>query len=116
MLYPQTGEKWILPASWKEIWTVRERKRGEKGMEPDYPTWYVNLWYSSDRGLSRWLSETLEEARAVGKPEEALAVALRDNLRDNNPLQEISSIYSDLLNWAIGKIEFHELAYLLLED
>ena len=85
-------------------------------MKPDYPTWYVNLWYSSDRELSRWLQETITEAKATENPEEHLALALRDDVRCSNPLQTESNIYSDLLNWAIGRIDYYELAHLLLEE
>ena len=85
-------------------------------MNPDYPTWYVNLWYSSDKELSRWLSETIAEAKTTTNPEEHLALALRDDVRDNSPMQTESSMYSDLLNWAIGKCEFYNLARLLLEE
>ena len=85
-------------------------------MKPDYPTWYVNLWYTSDKEQARWLSETIEEAQTADNPEEHLALALRDDGRCNSPLQNQPSMYSDLLNWAIGKIDFYELAHLLLED
>ncbi len=66
--------------------------------------------------LPGWLQETIAEARVAEEPEEHLALALRDDVRCNSPLQNQSSMYSDLLNWAIGKIEFYELAHLLLED
>ncbi len=85
-------------------------------MTPSYPTWYVNLWYSSGKEQARWLQETIEEAKTVDNPEEHLALALRDDVRDNSPLQNQASMYSDLLNWAIGKIDFYELAHLLLEE
>jgi len=85
-------------------------------MTPSYPTWYLNLWYSSDKEQARWLSETIEEAKTAENPEEYLALALRDDVRDNSPLQNVPSMYSDLLNWAIGKCEYYELARLLLED
>ena len=72
--------------------------------------------YSSDKELARWLQETIEEAKLSDNPEERLALALRDDVRDNSPLQNQANMYSDLLNWAIGKIEFYELARLLLEE
>jgi hypothetical protein len=56
-----------------------------------------------------------KKQRRQENPEEYLALALRDDVRDNSPMQTESSMYSDLLNWAIGKIEFYELARLLLE-
>ena len=85
-------------------------------MKPDYPTWYINLWYTSDKEQSRWLQKTIEEAKAAETPEEHLALALRDDVRCNSPLQTEASMYSDLLNWAIGKCEFYNIARLLLED
>ncbi len=44
-------------------------------MKPESPTWYGNLWYTSDKELSRWLSETTEEAKMAESPDEHLALA-----------------------------------------
>ena len=85
-------------------------------MRPDYPTRYVNLWYNADMESLRWLCETIREAKKAQNSEEHLALALRDDVRDNSPLQTDSSMYSDLLKWAISRIDFYGLAHMLLEE
>ena len=88
----------------------------EYAMDPDYPTWYVNLWFGSTPEGSKLIHKVIEHAKHRDDPEEWLGRWLREYVRDNNPLIDTSSMYSDMLNWAMGRVDYYGLAKLLLED
>lgn len=69
------------------------------------PTWAVCLWLSNDEHTYNWVQELISESA----DDYEAAQALRDALEENNPLQEASSLYSDLLGWALALVDYGEV-------
>jgi hypothetical protein len=96
----------------------------------NHVTWAIALWLDNEQGSYLYWREQAEEhwknaancnqvIREVWTREEAakfnLADQLRDEIRDNSPLQE-ASMYSDLLTSALDEINWQEIAGNWLED
>ena len=78
----------------------------------NYETWLTGLWLSNDQATDRVAREIVTAA-----PDRvAAADALRDWIADANPLLGEASLYSDLLNAALGAVDWYELAEYLLAD
>jgi hypothetical protein len=101
----------------------------------NYPTWAVNLWLSNDEGLYNWALEavqaeyqdaaecinvrdgiwTLEQARRFNT-----ADRLREMIEelpyvtDDDPFP--AGIPADLYGWALGCVEWHEIADAWIEN
>lgn len=90
----------------------------------NYPTWCVNLWLANDEGLYNEALGVVRTAIADVKtgeyltPEQAIACDVEDALKDwveeladtmtGEQLQ--SSMVSDILTWALGQVDWRELA------
>lgn len=93
----------------------------------NYPTWAVNLWLSNDEPLYR---EALERTRdAVENPtttseywnaEETarfnVADMLKDWVTDDLAPDLGASFASDLLGYALGEVDWHEIADAWIEQ
>ena len=93
----------------------------------NYETWCVNLWLTNEEGTDCYWREQAAErlAEAEARPEQHLtpreraAVALADQLREELTGEEIipgANLYSDLLNAALGEVDWHDIADSFLED
>lgn len=86
----------------------------------NYETWVVNLWMDNDENSYKfWLSEgkrcldktepndsfTLRESARY-----ELQLSMRDYFEVNNPLEENSSVYTDLLRAALSEVNWNEIA------
>jgi hypothetical protein len=70
------------------------------------------LWINNDEGLYRYWTD-----RAAELSEEDLTEALKAYFKDEaNPLTGTASVYSDLLNNALGAINYREVATNLKEE
>lgn len=95
----------------RNIKSMKEEYNGWK----NYETWNVALWLDNDQGSQEMV---LDMARNVKDSETAtvdLADQLKDMVEENNPLNDQSSMYTDLLNAAISEVDFMEIANNYLE-
>lgn len=93
----------------------------------NYETWAVSLWLSNEEGSQRYWSEKAREAReyAEENPEKHreqkevainwLADSLKDELEYAAP-DLGATMWADLLNAAIGGVDWYEIAEHLLEE
>lgn len=70
---------------------------------PNRQTWTVNLWLTQNDTQVRILTE---EATDVYQ----LADSLKDMVNEENPLEDTSDMYKDLLQSAIDRVEWDHLA------
>ena len=82
----------------------------------NYPTWCVNLWLANDKKLYTMMLDKINELKREENPEEKLAKWLKDWTENGNPLKLSTSLYSDLITWAIGMADYYEIAGSWLED
>ena len=92
----------------------------------NYETWAVALWLDNDQDSQEMVAEWAQDAwdtsrdgQYFTREEEAvrdLAQRLEDYLSEFNPLSDEPSVYSDLLNAAIGEVEWAELARHYLDE
>lgn len=92
----------------------------------NYETWAVALWIDNERGSHEYWREVArgcwEGARADGmfsrqdRARFALADRLKDELVEASPLNDDSSLYSDLLNAAISEVNWSEIACSMLTE
>ena len=81
------------------------------------PTWLVRLWIDNDMGLNETTEEQAWEFLKDNLDDESEAVRLQaDYLQeliegeDLNKLANESSLYSDLMNWALAHVDWQEAA------
>lgn len=73
-------------------------------------TWLVKLWIDNDQSEQEsWL----EEAKTVNVYQ--LADKLKDFYEEENPVSG-SSVWSDLMSWALAMVNWDEIAKALVED
>jgi hypothetical protein len=70
----------------------------------NYPTWAVYCWLSSDEATNATI-EALAQVNVYRTADE-----IRAFVESGNPLTEGASMYVDMLNWAIGLINWDEIA------
>ena len=104
--------------------TMTQDEKGYQGWE-NYPTWVVKLWLDNDEGTYNHMRELTKDAKEKGKKEpghvftetEATLYYLEDAIK--NFVEEMTEIKagmaSDLLGWAIGEVNFKEIAEAYLE-
>ena len=91
----------------------------------NYETWATKLWLDNDEETTALQQELLEEALNTPNSFEswtrdeatrfALAESLEDFIKDNNPLTNKASMYSDLLSVAMENIDYLSIADSILE-
>ena len=93
----------------------------------NYETWCVALWLENEEGTYRYWRETARElaARAGRKRgphltrAEQARVWLADRMREEIERDDVvppASLYADLLNAALGEVEWAEVADAFLAD
>jgi len=91
----------------------------------NYETWCVYTWITNDQATDHACQalarDCAKHAPTCGQVqsqiwtiEQATRFSLADRLKelvnDSNPLAEVASLHSDLLNAAISEVDWHELA------
>jgi hypothetical protein len=94
----------------------------------NYETWVVKLWLDNDQGSSEWMEETAREClqEAIDNDESDIQAAARGSLADrlesyHDEMQElcetqVAGVFADLLNSALGRVEWREIAENILGD
>ena len=81
----------------------------------NYETWAVKLWLRSSRSSRSYWTERARELHGSHTAVDLLSDQLKDKLIDASPLQE-PSVYADLLNAALSKVDWYELARSYLDQ
>ena len=96
----------------------------------NYETWAVALWIDNEQSsYLYWREEAERHYREAARSDlvrkgvcsaaqsatVALAERLKDEIRDGSPLDG-PTVYTDLLNAALGEVDWHEIAVELLAD
>ena len=86
----------------------------------NYETWAVKLWLDNDESGCALQQELLEQAQNNLNPSEVwtkeeairfqLANLIEEWVKDNSPLADTASMYSDMLGAAIASVNFTEIA------
>lgn len=82
-----------------------DESRGYNGWK-NYPTWAVYTWLSNEE-FSYYRAQAI--VNRVDEPARA-ADDLRDDVRDTSPLAEDSSLYADILGWALQTVDWEAVA------
>lgn len=90
----------------------------------NYETWNVALWLdqATQKQCSEMAQSAYNNAKADGtftRLERAkldLANSLKAWIEESNPLADTNSMFSDMLNAALGEVDWYELAGNFLED
>jgi hypothetical protein len=91
----------------------------------NYETWNLKLWLDNDQGLAEYWQEAARTAvddtdetddSDTRKREAAVELAeqLESDTRENAP--DVTGFYGDMLNTAIGAVDYREIAEALIED
>ena len=92
---------------------------GAKGYNgwANYETWCVHLWLTNEEGSYRyWREEAGRHRKKSGEDASGtLAEQLKNELEEASPIEE-ASLFSDLLNAALGEVDWFEVADAFLED
>ena len=88
----------------------------------NYPTWCVNLWIGNDEGLSHEAERKTRaavRAAANSEPHRKASHILADDLAEwvkDELLPDLGTTFAaDLLGYAIGEVDWHEIAKGLLD-
>lgn len=91
----------------------------------NYETWAVNLWLTNDQGRMQRCLALVAEADTLGPdcsqvqdgiwtPEKARIFLLSDRLKEmvekQSPLHDRPSMFADLLDRALERVDWHEIA------
>ena len=83
----------------------------------NYETWVAKLWLDNEEGSFNYWQERARELKGEGG--EHITLALADELKgmhdEDNPLEE-AGVYTDLLNSALGEVNWYEIAESILEE
>lgn len=90
----------------------------------NYETWCVNLWIGNEEGSSNYWDDRAHEVATDAKADtpftrkERAMLDLSDELKDTieESAPEIEGLYADLLNAAMGEVNWYEIAEGLLEE
>ncbi len=82
----------------------------------NYPTWAVNLWLENDEPLYRETLTMAKFARRQADPSNGLASSLRYWVTDELAPDLGATFAADLLRYAFGEVDWHEIADAWLEN
>ncbi len=78
----------------------------------NYETWCVALWLSNDQGTDQYIRELVQAAEDTVQASKAV----REYLEDLNPVADQASVFADLMNAALGEVDWVEVAEAFLEE
>jgi hypothetical protein len=82
----------------------------------NYETWVVKLWIDNDESSYNYWQERAKELRKEGME---YILSLSDELKnafdEDSPLED-AGVYTDLLNSALGEVNWYEIAESILEE
>lgn len=92
----------------------------------NYETWNIKVWLDNDEGSQNYWNERAQEIfndseadKTFTKKENAcneLADQLKNEIEGNNPLNNQSSLYADILTANLQQINWYEIAQAFLEE
>jgi len=87
----------------------------------NYETWAVALWIDNEEGTYKYRQQLAERAQLLARNGEQtasvlLADMLKDWICDSNLLADQASIYSDLLQASLEKVDWLEIAGNFLDE
>src|SRR5436309_1985126 len=97
----------------------------------NYQTWCVSWWLGSDQEMCRRCRDLASQAttivqeasrviHGIGTTAEAtrnlLADSLRELIGELNPLADQTSLFTDLMDDALGEVDWHQIADEFLKD
>lgn len=93
----------------------------------NYPTWAVTLWIDNEQGSYLYFRERAQEAwdnaeaTSYSTREEQATRALADEIEEwaeeqAEPMTSGASMLSDVMTWALGMVEWSEIAEGMLEE
>ena len=83
----------------------------------NYPTWAFKLWIDNEEGsYNYWNDKAQSLADKHGKDGAVsyLAEELKNDITEFMP--ELEGMYSDIFTWAMGQVDWREIAESMLED
>jgi len=117
--YPNYMTRLMKRWDWKHNPTGKgfSSKKASYNGYSNYPTWAVSLWIGNDEYLYRHYQELIGRYKEDGEVDLFnLADEMKDSFNENNPLIDESSVYSDLVNFALGEVNWDEIARNLVDD
>lgn len=82
----------------------------------NYPTWNVSLWLDNDPSTYFSVRDMATQAKGTDVPRVTLADDLETLLREGDPTNAEASPYADIMGWALGQVDWFELADHYLAD
>lgn len=86
----------------------------------NYETWNVALWLDNDCGtesmMGEWAQECWDEAldgkymSREDNAKSALSDRIKEFVEEQNPLADQATMFTDLLNAALGEVDWYEIA------
>lgn len=77
----------------------------------NYETWAVALWIDNDQGLYNMITEQAEIfKKETDEAKFKLADYIKDTIEEMNPLTDTATLFTDLLNAALGEVDWYEVA------
>ncbi len=91
----------------------------------NYPTWNVALWINNDQGLYEMVKEEVSYLREEFEDEEGregtykdAVVTLSRTLEEyfEEQVPTLDGAFGDLLGWAMGEVDWREIAETMFEE
>lgn len=83
----------------------------------NYETWVTKLWIDNDQGSQEYWTETAQWLAATRDKDDTIAAlaAQLENEHDEG-IPETVGVYADLLQRALGMVDWYEIALALIDD
>lgn len=75
-------------------------------------TWLVDLWLTNDQKIYDTIHHLVHNAEADYRA----ADCIKEFIEDHDPLDGTASVYTDLLNVALSRVDWLEIAQTFLEE